>query len=249
MTLAKAAVAAAAEVKEGAGDRVGTGYSGGATSRLDQVAEEAILTQVDAMNLPVNILTEERGVIERGHEDVLVADPIDGTVNALRGLGVFGVSLAVGRDSLSGLTHAMVYDPLRGDVYYAERGKGATLNGEPIRTRSLSDGSTLFLVNIGERAHPDSYKVAASARRCRSLGSSSMELCLVARGAANLFYMNSDEDARVRIVDIAAGVLIVREAGGLVVDMDREPLELPLSTAARANFIAAGDEAVLKALP
>jgi fructose-1,6-bisphosphatase/inositol monophosphatase family enzyme len=248
LQLAKAATTAVSDLA-GASDNVGTGYSGDPTSRIDAVAEAAILQEVDALDLPVNVLTEEKGEIDRGHEDVLVVDPIDGTVNAVRGMSVHGVSLAVGRENLSGLTHALVHDPVRDDTYYAEKGKGANLNGEPIRTRSLGDGSTLFLVYIGERAHPDSYKVAAAARRSRALAAASIELCLVAKGAANLYYFNSEIRARLRIVDMAAGILIVREAGGVVVGLDRKPLEVPLSTAARTNLIAAGDEAVLEALP
>jgi fructose-1,6-bisphosphatase/inositol monophosphatase family enzyme len=248
LEVARAAADAVRDVADPAAT-VGSGYSGAPTSRLDQVAEEAVLAKVADLGLAVNVLTEERGWIDRGHGEVLVCDPVDGTVNALRGLGPWGVSLAVGREALSGLTHGLVYEPRTGDVYYAEKGKGATLNGKPLRSRTLGQGSSVFLVYLGQRAHPNAYRVAASGRRTRALGAASLELALVASGAANLYYFHSEADSLLRVVDIAAGVLLVREAGGLVVSLDRQPLDLPLTTAARTNLIAAGDEAVLEALP
>jgi len=248
LSCAKAAAEAVRDLDD-PGAKVGLGYSGAPTSRLDRVAEDAILAKVDELGLAVNVLTEERGLIDRGHEDLMVCDPVDGTVNALRGIGFWGVSLAVGRGTTEGITHGLVYQPGTGDVYYAEKGKGAFLHGQRLRTRGLSEGTTLFLVYLGQSAVPVSYQVAAAGRRTRALGSASLELCMVARGAANLYYMNSKEDARLRIVDIAAGVLLVREAGGVVVDMERKPLDLPLTTGARTNLIAAGDEAVLGTLP
>ena len=248
LALAKAA-AEAVRGLEDPGARVGSGYSGAPTSRIDRVAEDAILAKVEDLGLAVNILTEERGLIDRGHQDLLVADPIDGTVNAIRGLGNWAVSLAIGRGTLAGIRHGLVYEPRSGDVYSAEAGQGAFLNGERLRTRRLDEGSTLFLVYLGQSAHADSYRVAAAARRARALGSASLELCMVARGAANLYYFHSETEARVRIVDIAAGVLLVREAGGIVVDLERKTLDLPLTTAARTNLIAAGDGAVLEAIP
>ena len=249
LALARSAADAIAGLRGDPAERVGTGYSGAATSRLDQVAEDAILAKVAELGLKVNVLTEERGLIDRGHGDLLVVDPVDGTVNALRGIGLWGISLAVGRGSLAGITHGLVYEPVGGNAYYAEKGQGATLNGEQLKVRSLGDGSTLFLVYLGQSARPEAYRVAASARRTRALGSASLELCFVARGAANLYYVNAEAAAQLRIVDIAAGVLLVREAGGLVVDLDRKPLDTPLTTAARTNLIAAGDADVLEALP
>jgi len=245
---AKAAAEAVSTLDDPAA-QVGTGYSGSPTSRLDKAAEDAILRTVEELDLAVNVLTEERGLIDRGHEDLLVADPIDGTVNALRGLGNWTVSLAVGRGDLSGIRSGLVYEPRSGDVYHAEAGGGAFLNGDRLRTRTLASGSTVYLVELGQSAHPDAYRVAAAARRTRALGSAALELCFVARGAANLYYSHMRPESRLRIVDIAAGVLLVREAGGLVTDLEKKPLELPLSTAARTNLIAAGDEAVLETLP
>jgi len=248
LACAKAA-ADAVSALEDPGAQVGSGYSGAPTSRIDRVAEDALLAKVEDLGLAVNILTEERGLIDRGHADLLVCDPVDGTVNALRGIGLWGVSLAVGQWTLEGLRYGLVFQPENGDVYYAEKGKGASLNGRPMKTRRLSDGSTLYLVYLGQSAAPASYEVAAAGRRTRALGSASLELCMVARGAANLYYFHSATDARLRIVDIAAGVLLVREAGGIVVDLDRKTLDLPLTTAARTNLIAAGDAETLEALP
>ena len=96
---------------------------------------------------------------------------------------------------------------------------------------------------------PESYEVARSARRARHLGAASLDLCHVATGAFDVYYMNSRVEAQLRIMDIAAGVLIVREAGGLVVDPRKQELEMPVALKARANLIAAGDRKALEAIP
>jgi fructose-1,6-bisphosphatase/inositol monophosphatase family enzyme len=107
----------------------------------------------------------------------------------------------------------------------------------------------MFSVYLGKNAMPASYEVARASRRTRHLGAASLDLCLVASGAFDVYYLNTRSPARLRIMDLAAGVLIVREAGGLVVDARRRELDLPVTLEARTNLIAAGDRKALEAVP
>jgi fructose-1,6-bisphosphatase/inositol monophosphatase family enzyme len=191
-------------------------------------------------------------------EWTLILDPIDGTHNAVRGLPAFSVSVAAvprappGKtERLRDVTAGLVRDLVTGHTYYAEAGKGASLNGRPIRVRKpFAPNDTVFDVYLGEKAHPDAVGVANAARRVRNLGAASLDLCLVARGATDLYYVHSAEVGHeLRPMDIAAGFLIIREAGGDVVRLDRSPLDMDIHPRARTNLIAYGDEQILERVP
>jgi fructose-1,6-bisphosphatase/inositol monophosphatase family enzyme len=98
-------------------------------------------------------------------------------------------------------------------------------------------------------AKPAAHEIARSARRVRSLGSAALDLCGVAYGGFDVYYMNTAAEARLRVVDVAAGVLLVREAGGAVVDENRQDLDMPFALDARANLVAVGDRRALEVIP
>jgi len=221
---------------------LGRGADGGPSARIDRVAEEAVLRVLDYEEASLNVLSEEAGFIDRGGQATLVLDPIDGTHNALRGVPAYSVSLAIGHERLSDVQEALVRDLVSGATYYAAKGGGALLNGSPIRVHPYDPADLLFSVYLGTNAAPDASRIAGLARRVRALGAASLDLCLVARGAADLYYMHSATvETKLRAVDIAGGTLIVREAGGLVLDLEGRDLELPLSPTARTDLVAVGD--------
>ncbi|HYU07500.1 MAG TPA: inositol monophosphatase family protein [Thermoplasmata archaeon] len=221
---------------------LGRGADGGPSARIDRVAEEAVLRVLDYEEASLNVLSEEAGFIDRGGQATLVLDPIDGTHNALRGVPAYSVSLAIGHERLSDVQEALVRDLVSGATYYAAKGGGALLNGSPIRVHPYDPADVLFSVYLGTNAAPDASRIAGLARRVRALGAASLDLCLVARGAADLYYMHSATvETKLRAVDIAGGTLIVREAGGLVLDLEGRDLELPLSPTARTDLVAVGD--------
>jgi len=227
----------------------GTGAYGTPTQAIDKVAEDAALLCLKAHGAKLNILSEEAGFLDRGGTRTLILDPVDGTHNAVRGVPLFATSLAIGDDRLSTVTHGLVRDLVRGTVYYAEKGQGATADGRRIATRAFNPEESVFSVYQGRNAKPQSADVAHAGRRARHLGAASLDLCLVASGAFDAYVMNSASAAQLRIIDIAAGVLIVREAGGVVVDLRRRELEMPVTLKARTNLIAAGDRKALEAIP
>ncbi len=237
------------------GKVVGMGADGTPTQRIDAVAEEAVFRYLESKGLPHTVVSEEAGRVEKAGEWTLVLDPIDGTHNAVRGLPAFSVSVAAcpraaggGVERISQATAGLVRDLVTGHTYYAEAGKGASLNGRPIRVkRPLDPKDTVFDVYLGKKAHTDAGKVAGRARRVRSLGAASLDLCLVAKGATDLYYLHSSEVGHeLRPMDVAAGTLIVREAGGGVATLDGKPLDMPVDPKARSNLVAYGDERVLE---
>src|SRR4030065_636628 len=116
-----------------------------------------------------------------------------------------------------------------GATYSAAKGQGAHLNGRPIHARPFDPEDSLFSVYLGTHAAPAAAEVASRARRVRNLGAASLDLGLVAKGAADLYYMHSAvHETKLRAVDIAAGVLLVREAGGRVAGLGGGGLDMPL---------------------
>lgn len=247
--LADAVQRAIAEIADDPAEVLGRGADGAPSTRIDRVAEQAVLRVLDYEEAPLNVLSEEAGFIDRAGEATLVLDPIDGTVNALRGIPAYSVSMAIGASRLADVEEGLVRDLVSGATYYAAKGRGARLNGRPIRVRAYDPDDLLFSVYLGSNAHPDAARVAARARRVRNLGAASLDLCLVARGAADAYYMHGAvPEASLRVVDIAAATLIVREAGGSVLSLDGEDLDLPFDPMARTNLVAVGDRETWEAI-
>jgi fructose-1,6-bisphosphatase/inositol monophosphatase family enzyme len=242
LELADAVQHAVAEMSGDPAEVVGRGADGAPSTRIDRVAEETVLRVLDYEGAALDVLSEEAGFVDRGGKATLVLDPVDGTHNALRGVPAYSVSMAIGHERLADIQEALVRDLVSGATYYAAKGGGAFLNARSIRVRPVDLDDLLFCVYLGRNAAPDASTVASFARRVRALGAASLDMCLVARGAADLYYMHSAvAESKLRAVDIAGSTLIVREAGGLVLDLDGKQLDMPLTTTARTDLVAVGD--------
>lgn len=228
------------------GECIGMGADGTSTSQIDKVAENTVLDYIQRHGVPLNVLSEEIGFVDNGAEETLVLDPIDGTSNAVAGVPLFTISMAVGRDSMSGVHTAYLRNLVTGDVISAVKGGGAFKNGSPIRVRERSDLDNLFLmIYLGNGAHPSSFELAKRVKSSRAYGCASIEMALVAEGEADAFVMRSEKYSRaIRVVDIAASALILREAGGEVLDMGGSPLDMRFDLDVRSSFIAFGDRRV-----
>ena len=227
------------------GDEICIGADGTPTARIDKVAENAVLMYLERNGISLNVLSEEIGFIDRGGDETLVLDPIDGSANAIAGIPYYTVSLAVGKDSVSGLRLGYIRNLATGDAYYAEKGKGAFKNGRPIHVRE-PNFRELFIMNyIGKHAHPDAFLMSRKVSSSRWMGCSSLETVVVAEGAADAFCMNSENYVHSeRVVDIAAAVLILREAGGEMYDLEGNVLDMPFDLEHRANTMAVGKKEV-----
>jgi myo-inositol-1(or 4)-monophosphatase len=227
---------------------VGTrGEGGDRTLLIDAAAEDAVFNQLAGLHdqgLRFTAVSEERGTIDFGGTDTLVVvDPIDGSVNAKRGLPHHSISIAVADgNTMEDVFFAYVHDFGPGEEWVARRGEGAWLDGRRLSTepgeRRL-DGK-LELLGI-ESADPRWVRDAADALaerayRLRALGTIASTLCQVA--AARLDGMVTLRGCR--SVDAAAGQLIVREAGGLVAfPRCPTPLGAPLDLVPHSPLVAA----------
>jgi myo-inositol-1(or 4)-monophosphatase len=228
---------------------VGTrGEGGDRTLLIDAAAEEAVFAELAALHdegLRFTAVSEERGTVEFGGSDTLVVvDPIDGSVNAKRGLPHHSISIAVADGgTMADVFFGYVHDFGPGEEWVARRGQGAWLDGRRLSTapgeRRGADGK-LELLGI-ESADPRWIReaideLAERAYRLRALGTIASTLCQVA--AARLDGMVTIKGCRA--VDAAAGQLIVREAGGHVAfPRCSSSLGAPLDIAPHSPIVAA----------
>ena len=191
-------------------------------SEVDRAAEQAIIDTILEAYPNHAILAEESGA--RGNSEyVWIIDPLDGTTNFLHGFPQYAISIALEHKGV--ITQAVVYDPNRNDLFTATRGVGAFLNDRRIRVskvRELSDA----LVGTGfpytRFENLETYlnifrDMAQKAAGVRRPGAASLDLAYVACGRFDGFF-----EFDLKLHDIAAGTLIVQEAGGLVTDLNGE---------------------------
>lgn len=225
------------------GQIVAMGAAGSPTEELDRIAEAQVFSCLEEEGRDWNVLSEEAGFVQRGGSRLLVVDPVDGSTNALRGFPMSTVSLALGNSTLGDVDVGVVHNLDNGVTHWAERGQGAFRDGHRIRTRTWEPRTELFCVNLGRHSTPRSAQLAEKGRRVRSLGCASFELAMVAQGSADAYFFENDDEGRnLRVTDIAAAYLIVREAGGGFTDAAQQSLEgFPLSLDQRTSVFAWGD--------
>ena len=223
------------------GKDLGMGADGTSTSEVDKIAENTVLDYIARHNIPLNVLSEEIGYVDNGYEDVLVLDPIDGTSNCIAGVPMFTISMAVGRSKLSDIHTAYLRNLTTGESLWALRGKGAFKDGKQVHVRDLNPREMFMMIYLGNGADPKAFALAKRVPSSRSYGCASLELALVAEGQADGFYMHSENFNRgIRVVDIAASYLLLKEAGGHIFDLDGKPLDMPFTLEARSSFFACG---------
>jgi fructose-1,6-bisphosphatase/inositol monophosphatase family enzyme len=231
------------------GRDLGMGADGTPTKLIDDEAEKTALRILAEEGEKLNILSEECGFIDNGADFTLVMDPIDGTHNAIRGIPFYSISLAIGKNKLSDVEYGIVRNLVSGDTFWAEKGKGSFLNDQPLKTRTFEQKDSLYSLYVGRRATPRTYKVSSIPRRARALGCASLEMCLVATGAFDIYFLNyHPAKYAMRVIDIAASTLILREAGGEVFNDSYDILDMPFDIAARTNVIAFGDKQAMEYL-
>ncbi len=219
-------------------DEVAMGADGTATSRGDKLVETAMLEV--AVELGIDVLSEEAGRVGKRGGVCAVIDPIDGTRNAGRGIPFFCTSVAVGHDALRGTQAGVVRSLVTGDTYAAAAGQGATLNGKSV-VHHKSNKEDIIVALIADYADVDTVTdIQKRNWHMRDLGSAALELCLVGTGAMDAFHVPRDW---LRVIDIAAGTLFVEEAGGRVVAPGtRDPLDVPYDLTVRTGLTAVHDE-------
>ena len=189
-------------------------------SRADRESEEAVVGAIAAAFPDHEVLAEEGGGRGDAGDWRWIVDPLDGTTNYLRGVPYWCVSVACQERGRT--MAAVVLDPLRDDLFVAVRGGGATRNGEPIRVGGQGLEGAVLATGFPFKAHPalDRYlamfrDVFVAARAIRRCGAAALDLAYTAAGIYDGFF-----EFRLAPWDVAAGSLLIEEAGGRVVDLD-----------------------------
>ncbi|KTD59037.1 inositol monophosphatase family protein [Legionella shakespearei] len=189
-------------------------------SEVDIKAEQVIINAIRKAYPEHGILAEESGMQEGHEEFVWIIDPLDGTSNYLHGFPFFSVSIALkvkGR-----IEHGVIYDPLRHECFAASRGRGARLNDRRIRVSKqtllsaslLGTGVPFRDIHLAQRYLPTFEAMMGKCAGVRRTGSAALDLAYVASGRLDGFW-----EFGLRPWDIAAGSLLIREAGGLISDV------------------------------
>jgi len=191
-------------------------------SSADLKAEQTIFEALSASRPKYGFVMEERGEIEGvDNSNRWIVDPLDGTTNFLHGLPQFAISIALERDRLP---HAgVIYNPATDELFWAEKGAGAHLNDRRIRVSGRADLSqALFACGLPFKDRPgrdealkETEQVLKETAGVRRYGSAALDLAYVAAGRFDAFW-----ERHLNIWDIAAGAVIVREAGGIVSEID-----------------------------
>lgn len=189
-------------------------------SEVDVKAEQAIISAIHKAYPQHGILAEESGHREGDGECVWIIDPLDGTSNYLHGFPFFCVSIAL--KIKNRIEHGVIYDPLRHECFAASRGRGARLNDRRIRVSKQTQLSAALLgtgvpfrdIHLAQRYLPTFEAMMGKCAGVRRTGSAALDLAYVASGRLDGFW-----EFGLRPWDIAAGAFLIREAGGLISDV------------------------------
>lgn len=217
-------------------------------SEVDSQAEQAAVKELKRAAPDYAILGEEGGLQGKGRS-TWVIDPLDGTSNYLRGLPHYCVSIALVENGEP--QHGVIFDPLRNELFTASKGYGAVLNDKRIR---VAERKALEGALIATGFHPRERERAGAQLECtrqllvqaediRRTGSAALDLAYVACGRLDAWF-----EAGVKPWDIAAGVLLVREAGGKVSDFKGAPTAPMDARGIDSRGICAGNVRVAEAL-
>ena len=221
-------------------------------SRADVNAEKVIRRELSKARPDWGFHLEEGGIVEGADPDapVWVVDPLDGTTNFLHGIPQFAISIAVMETDRQGrktITAGAIFDPLKNEFFFAEKGKGAFLNERRLRVsgrRTMMDslfGTGIPFLGRGDDDHHAAYlkelsNVMAASSGVRRIGAASLDLAWVAAGRFDGFW-----ERGLSLWDIAAGVILVREAGGFVSDFASRDKVLESGDIVAANPAIHGD--------
>jgi len=231
---------------------LGTGAGGDAMKPVDLAAEKAIVDTLKHHGVSFTLISEESGIKKFGaapQECFVTVDPIDGTTNLMHGLPFYACSIAVsGKPMLADVYAGMVADLFHDVTYTALEGNGVYRDDEKIQTSKTPNldeavvGIDLNTYKVKEVA-PKLTALIEKTKHIRHFGANALELCYVANGLTDAFV---DIRGKLRTTDVAAGFLIVKEAGGTVTSPDNQALNIELEPKQTLSFIASGNMQIHK---
>lgn len=199
--------------------KVSSKHNNDLVTEVDVKAEQAIIETIHKVYPTHGILAEESGLNQGEDDYTWIIDPLDGTANYVHGFPHFAVSIAVKYKNR--IEHGVVYDPVRGECFSASRGKGAILNDRRIRVNQLANMNQALLGTgfpfrnkaLAERYFSTFQALFGKCAGIRRAGAAALDLAYVAAGRLDGFW-----EFNLQPWDIAAGSLLIKEAGGLVGD-------------------------------
>ncbi|GAB4537139.1 MAG: inorganic polyphosphate/ATP-NAD kinase (Poly(P)/ATP NAD kinase) [Thermodesulfovibrionia bacterium] len=205
-------------------EAIGRGASGDKTYPLDKRAEDIIFEELERLNQPLTIISEEYGLkdIKGGGIRVLI-DPIDGSKNALSGIPIFSTSISVLEgDSIKDTSMGYIINLMNGDEYWAIRDNGSFLNGRPIKTQQTDEFHVIAYEARTPRIDiPRILPLLSLSHRARCFGSTALDMAFLSQGAIDIFVTPTPS----RSFDFSAGYLLINEAGGTVTDLNGNGIE------------------------
>ncbi len=193
---------------------------GNFVTNADRASEDILKQELLKARPKFGFLMEESGEIKgEDYNNVWLIDPLDGTTNFLHGMPHFAISVALQRQNE--IIAAIVYDPIRDEMFFAEKGRGAFLNNKRLRVSNRRNPDDALLATGLPVRHKNEFleviqgvqRVGPSIASIRNMGAISLDMAYVAAGRLDGFW-----HLRFEPWDVAAGVLLIREAGGYVTD-------------------------------
>ena len=177
-------------------------------TKTDKRVEKILIEELSKAKKNYSFLTEESGKIENNDKDkIWIIDPIDGTTNFLHGIPHFAISVALSIENE--LKSALVIDPIKNEIFFAEKNSGAYFNNHRIRVSNKSDLEECLF-----SSDQNGLKTIFPSLNIRNTGCTALDLAYVGSGRLDGFFHN-----KINLWDIAAGLLIVQEAGGTTNDI------------------------------
>jgi myo-inositol-1(or 4)-monophosphatase len=233
---------------------LGRGAGGDPMKLVDLAAEKAIVEIFQQYDVSFTLISEESGVKEFGATPTqcyVTVDPIDGTTNLVRGLPFYATSIAVSAAPvLSSVYAGLVADLFHDTTYTTLEGKGAYRDGKKIASSTVVAldeamiGLDLNTYRVSEIA-PQLTSLIQHTKHIRHFGANALELCYVAEGLTDAFV---DIRGKLRTTDVAAGILILKEAGGTVTTPEGEALDVKLDAKEKVKFVASGNAQIHKTI-
>tara|TARA_B100000214_G_C23845910_1_gene571043 strand:+ start:185 stop:928 length:744 start_codon:yes stop_codon:yes gene_type:complete len=177
-------------------------------SNADTKAEKIIIEELSKAKKNFSIISEEDGSkVNQDKNNIWIIDPIDGTTNFLHGVPHFAISIAL--KSNNEIVSGLIYDPIKDEMFYAEKNSGAFFNNHRIRVSNKKEINSCLFATGGK---DDNKKIDLNIRRT---GSAALDMAYVASGRYDGYFQKN-----LNLWDIAAGIILVKEAGGIVNEID-----------------------------
>lgn len=221
----------------------GMGAGGDISKKIDIVAEQVVLDYLRSIDFPCIVLGEECGRVQISDkpQGYIIMDAIDGTANAVRGFPFYCSSLAFAKEyTLSSVSVGVIMDLYNRKMYWASKNRGAFADKRRMSVGRGDPNADIIGINVSGATADVMEKVQSLMHvgHIRHMGANALEMAIFSQGLMDAFI---DLRKKIRVQDIAAGYLMVRESGGLLLDENFKFLDGSLGYDTRLSFIAAAD--------